>query len=274
MFTCYSHKQPNISLCSEPSCDRSKDGLKSSKSHKSPGRDRRTSSKTRNQGVTATALCSPSTLCSPYSTPSHVKTKPSVQSETSGSGYDSGIESGIVRVRGKGAITGVREHCKSSGYESFGLDCESLSLGSGDSPSTAGGASSPNNLLPILSYNEQTVRRMDRTWRFQEIKRLKKRQEELKTELFSAKARINSDPQRWSYELHTEESGMEPTDPNFVEAFERETAILDKRVQACRSHVVVSTAFVGQAKDEERGAYRGCTADCEWSGEVEKAPQL
>ena len=241
--------------------------MKSSKSHKSPGRDRRTSSKTRNQGVTATALCSP------YSTPSHVKTKPSVQSETSGSGYDSGIESGIVRVRGKGAITGVREHCKSSGYESFGLDCESLSLGSGDSPSTAGGASSPNNLLPILSYNEQTVRRMDRTWRFQEIKRLKKRQEELKTELFSAKARINSDPQRWSYELHTEESGMEPTDPNFVEAFERETAILDKRVQACRSHVVVSTAFVGQAKDEERGAYRGCTADCEWA-EAEKAPQL
>jgi len=179
-----------------------------------------------------------------------------------------------VRVRGKGAITGVREHCKSSGYESFGLDCESLSLGSGDSPSAGGGASSPNNLLPILSYNEQTVRRMDRTWRFQEIKRLKKRQEELKNELFSAKARINSDPQRWSYELHTEESGMEPTDPNFVEAFERETAILDKRVQACRSHVVVSTAFVGQAKDEERGAYRGCTADCEWAGEVEKAPQL
>ena len=107
-----------------------------------------------------------------------------------------------------------------------------------------------------------------------EIKRLKKRQEELKNELFSAKARINSDPQRWSYELHTEESGMEPTDPNFVEAFERETAILDKRVQACRSHVVVSTAFVGQAKDEERGAYRGCTADCEWAGEAEKAPQL
>ena len=186
-------------------------------------------------------------------------------SETSGSGYDSGIESAIVRVRGKGAdrdLTSVREHCKSSGYESFGLDCESLSVGSGDSPAT------PNpTQLPILSYTEQTVRRMDRTWRFQEIKRLKKRQEELKTELSSAKARINSDPAKWSYELHTEESGMEHTDPNFVEAFERETAILDKRVQACRSHVVVSTAFMGQRPEGERSGYRGCTADCEWEHE-------
>ena len=216
--------------------------------------------------MTATVSC----LSSPYSTPSHVKTRPVVASETSGSGYDSGIDSGSVRVRGKGAerdLTVVREHCKSSGYESFGLDCESLSLGSGDSPAA------PSPILPILSYNEQTVRRMDRNWRFQEIKRLKKRQEELKTELSSAKARINSDPDRWSYELHTEASGMEPTDPNFVEAFERETAILDKRVQACQSHVVVSTAFVGQKKEEERGAYRGCTADCEW-GKEEELPHL
>jgi kinesin family protein 26 len=199
-------------------------------------------------------------LSSPYSTPSHAK-RPVGRSETSGSGYDSGIESGSVRVRGKGAgssgqMTGVREHCKSSGYESFGLDCESLSLGSGDSAQGA--------LLPILSYTEQTVRRMDRTWRFQEVKRLKKRQEELKTELSSAKARIGSEPGHWSYELHTEESGMEPTDPNFVEAFERETAILDKRVQACRSHVSLSTAFVGRRGEEERGAYQGCTSDCDW----------
>ena len=132
-------------------------------------KDRRSGSKTRNQGVTA--------LSSPYSTPSQVKTRPVLQSETSGSGYDSGIETGSVRVRGKGAdrdLGVVREHCKSSGYESFGLDCESLSLGSGDSRSP-----SCPTVLPILSYNEQTVRRLDRTWRFQEIKRLKKRQEEL-----------------------------------------------------------------------------------------------
>ena len=260
-----SSKNVKGTLSSEPSCERAKDSIKVNKGHKSPGRERRDKSKTRSQGVTAATL-----VPSPYSTPSHVKTRPVVQSETSGSGYDSGIESGIVRVRGKGAernMTTVREHCKSSGYESFGLDCESLSLGSGDSPA----ASSPT--LPILKYNEQTVHRMDRTWRFQEIKRLKKRQEELKTELSSAKARINCDPSKWSYELHTEESGMESTDPNFVEAFERETAILDKRVQACRSHVVVSTTFDGQRKKEERGAFRGCTADCEWVQE-ENVPQL
>ena len=38
-----------------------------------------------------------------------------------------------MRVRGKGAdrnVTGVREHCKSSGYESIGLDSESTSVDS------------------------------------------------------------------------------------------------------------------------------------------------
>ena len=29
----------------------------------------------------------------------------------------------------------------------------------------------------------------------------------------------------------------------------------------------------GQRKEEERGAYRGCTADCEWA-EEERTPQL
>jgi len=76
-----------------------------------------------------------------------------------------------------------------------------------------------------------------------EIKRLKKRQEELKGELLSAKSRIGSDPAEWSYELHTESSGLDLTDPNFVEAFEAEVTVLDKRVQACKSHVEVATCF-------------------------------
>ena len=83
----------------------------------------------------------------------------------------------------------------------------------------------------------------------------------MKGELLSAKTRINSDPDNWSYELHTEASGLDHTDPNFVEAFEKETVILDKRVAACKSHVVVSTSFVHN--DKQTLDYEGCTADCE-----------
>ena len=45
---------------------------------------------TRSQGVSVVSSCLPS-LPSPYSFPSKIKTRRSVNSETSGSGYDSGI---------------------------------------------------------------------------------------------------------------------------------------------------------------------------------------
>ena len=242
---------------------------------KSDKKDKK-SVKTKNAGV-----CAVSCIPSPYSFPSKIKTKKNVHSETSGSGYDSGIESGIVtrlrssslvkiRGRGKGAeslMTGnpptttssvtlqrrsSRSHCASSGYESIGLESESTSL-----------ESDQDRSVPILQYDETTVSRLDRHWRFQEIKRLKKRQELLKGELFSAKSRIKtrSEPDNWSYELHTEASGLDHTDPNFVEAFEAETAILDKRVQACKSHVTVTTCFDNKPAADSQ--HTGCTADCE-----------
>ena len=235
---------------------------------KSDKKDKK-SVKTKNAGV-----CVVSCLPSPYSFPSKVKTKRSVQSETSGSGYDSGIDSGIVsglksvsvvKIRGKGADMSIignpsssssgvalqrrssRSHCKSSGYESFGLESESTSVESYHGTLSSG----PATDLPILQYDEKTVSRLDRHWRFEEIKRLKKRQEELKGELLSAKSRIGSDPTEWSYELHTESSGLEITDPNFVEAFEAEVTVLDKRVQACKSHVEVATCFDNRSQASE-----------------------
>ena len=256
---------------------------------KSDKKDKK-SVKTKNAGV-----CAVSCFPSPYSFPSKIKTKKNVNSETSGSGYDSGIESGIVtrlrssslvKIRGKGAdilITGnppsspgsaalqrrtSRSHCASSGYESIGLESESTSVESehGTLPQCR------DRSVPILQYDETTVSRLDRHWRFEEIKRLKKRQEQLKGELFSAKSRIKtrSESDNWSYELHTEASGLDHTDPNFVEAFEAETVILDKRVQACKSHVVVTTCFDNRPASPAttNAQLTGCTADCEpgWPG--------
>ena len=54
-----------------------------------------------------------------------------------------------------------------------------------------------------------------------------------------------------SYDLHTKDSGLDHTDPNFVEAFQRETEILGKRVAACQAHVVLTTCFV----EEELGDF-------------------
>ena len=248
---------------------------------KSDKKDKK-SVKTKNAGV-----CAVSCIPSPYSFPSKIKTKKNVNSETSGSGYDSGIESGIVtrlrssslvKIRGKGAdsliignpattSSGVtlqrrssRSHCASSGYESIGLESESTSVESYHGTL----AQCQDRSVPILQYDETTVSRLDRHWRFEEIKRLKKRQEQLKGELFSAKSRIKtrSEPDNWSYELHTEASGLDHTDPNFVEAFEAETVILDKRVQACKSHVEVTTCFdnLGPPAHTQLTV---CTADCE-----------
>ena len=280
-------------LCEKPS--------KATKPKNSPKVEKKKDKvKTKSQGVSAVMNCLPS----PYSFPSKVKTKRQGASETSGSGYDSGIESGgairagiasssLVKIRGKGAdtmiLTGTpamtgspgqgrrvsRSHCKSSGYESIGAESESTSVESYHGAVTS---DKKTDGVQILNYDSDTVTRMDRHWRFEEIKRLKKKQEHLKDELYSAKSRINSDPDRWSYELHTEASGLDHNDPNFVEAFEKETVILDKRVQACKSHVVFSTSFMNRKSSEDRkrlGAEynrsQGCTADCEPYGQPEPA---
>ena len=283
-------------LSSEPSSDKPQKSSKSrnnspSLGHKSDKKDKKSGVKTKNQGVSVV-----SGLASPYSTPGRVRqTRRHVaQSETSGSGYDSGIEIGaggtlvvstgvtsssLVKIRGKGADTLIlgagtsghgsgqrrssRSNCKSSGYESIGGESENTSVDSYHATLTSGSQDAE-----ILQYDSDTVTRMDRGWRFQEVKRLKKKQEHLKTELLSAKTRINSDPDNWSYELHTEASGLEHTDPNFVEAFQKETVILDKRVAACKSHVVVSTSFVNKSdknhtSDTSSSVYEGCSADGE-----------
>ena len=238
--------------------------------------------RTKNQGVN---------LVSPPSHQPTIYTIPKFNQPTTNmvvSGYDSGIDvtGGCVgrRVRGKGAsVDGVsvamgrrvsRTQCRSSGYESIGLESERDSLDScqgalNSQVNIPSSTSEPisvtkqrNNPSPItiIDYDQTFVQRLDCLWRFQEIKRLKKQQEQLKGELSSAKDRINVDPKRWSYDLHTKDSGLDHTDPTFVEAFQRETEILGKRVAACQAHVVITTCFDRQPGGVEGDT--GCTADC------------
>ena len=93
---------------------------------------------------------------------------------------------------------------------------------------------------------------------------MKKEQETLKTELHDAKTRINVDSARWSYDLHTADStGLNHLDPDYLEALQKETSILGKRVAACQARTLVSTCFQGPGPtDSQVEGYTGCTAEC------------
>ena len=232
------------------------------------------------QRKTATHSTSSALLPSPYSFPSAARSSSGrgVETSSNDSGLGNEAVSG-VRMRGRGANSIQRraKHCRSSGYESS--VAESI-----ESPTTAAAsttiveedAATDNNVveltlspllnqepLPILKYGTEHVRRLDAMGRLSAVRCLKLQQQRLKSEMSAAKARIGSDPKRWSYELHVEESvGGFKTDVEsaVVEAFARETQILRKRIDACKSHVKMLTCF------DVKGSTAGstcCTTECE-----------
>lgn len=122
-----------------------------------------------------------------------------------------------------------------------------------ESPRKGPGGGRPHlGSFELIAYDEEDVERMERRRRLEKslrqrrrrskIVKLRQRQEELKKELALAKSLIMADPCKWSYELHVEES-MDAEDPSFVEALQKETEILEKRVTACKSHLTVVTCF-------------------------------
>ncbi|XP_064622621.1 kinesin-like protein KIF26A [Lineus longissimus] len=90
--------------------------------------------------------------------------------------------------------------------------------------------------------NEEIEQEQIREVRHHKISLLLAKQEELKIELARAKERLMIDRDSWSYDLHVAEQ-MDWDDPNYLEALERETKILEKRVDACKSHIMIVTCF-------------------------------
>lgn len=127
----------------------------------------------------------------------------------------------------------------------------------------------PSLFLFFPSLSSAHVRRLDSRWRCGEIRRLRHDQDRLKAEMAAAKGRIGADPKRWSFELHVEGSWPDErarrADPAFVEAFDQETAILRKRVDACKSHVKMVTAFDVRPGDDAGTGSTGCTTECEFA---------
>ena len=129
----------------------------------------------------------------------------------------------------------------------------------------------------VVDYDSNFIHRLDERWRLSEARRLQCRQRELKVDLSEAKGRIGADPARWSFELHVAESVhagvVSATEPAIVEALEKETAILGKRVAAAKSHAVLTTSFdvrpsLDSAVDDlspvSKKLFEGCcTTNCE-----------
>nr|CAD7416335.1 unnamed protein product [Timema poppensis] len=184
-------------------------------------------------------------------------------------GYDSADSSSPRPTKSRQSLPGKlglqrSAQCESSGYESFLRDSECSSLASSQDSDTgstrsAGKLRGDNrtdssrvhvydllvSIVPVLQYCREDVERLERRWseaRGGRIKELKDTQQQLKKELAATKRRLLIPSSRWSFELHVEAS-MDPRNPGFLEALERETQILRKRVEACKSRVLIVTCF-------------------------------
>uniref|UniRef100_A0A915KNB1 Uncharacterized protein n=1 Tax=Romanomermis culicivorax TaxID=13658 RepID=A0A915KNB1_ROMCU len=76
-----------------------------------------------------------------------------------------------------------------------------------------------------------------------EIDRLYQMQNILKEELKNAKERLGVPANKWNYDLHISQYNNSLNQSDFLEALRQETKILEKRVAACKSHVMMVTVF-------------------------------
>ncbi|CAH8479455.1 unnamed protein product [Schistosoma rodhaini] len=104
-----------------------------------------------------------------------------------------------------------------------------------------------SNVSCILPMYAEEVQEMERQIRYEKTYDLLAQQDMLKMELMTAKDRLLIDPSTWSFDLYVAEQ-MDPDDPSFLEALEKETEILRKRVDACKSHIMLITCFDSQFK--------------------------
>ncbi|XP_026668699.1 kinesin-like protein CG14535 isoform X2 [Ceratina calcarata] len=203
-------------------------------------------------------------------------------------GYDSGADS-TPRAAKLSPATLSRHRAESSGYDSIVRDSETSSIASDSSRQTGAlqehqaveqrvaefgprcRARPPPSALPspgIIAYTSEDVDILDRRARLRSdprgtmsrIHSLRLRQRLLRLELRDAKKRLMVPDSRWSYDLHVEES-MDWRDPSFLEALEAETCILQKRVHACKSHVLLITCFDSYPR-------QSCTRQAETASEV------
>ncbi|KAK6182778.1 hypothetical protein SNE40_010388 [Patella caerulea] len=103
--------------------------------------------------------------------------------------------------------------------------------------------------VDIKSYTTNDIDRLQRkrpddetSERKEQVRQLLNKQETLKQELVMAKDTIMMERSGWSFDLFVAEYA-DLEDPNNITALQNETAILEKRVDACKSHVMMVTCF-------------------------------
>ncbi|XP_067215067.1 kinesin-like protein KIF26A isoform X2 [Linepithema humile] len=188
-------------------------------------------------------------------------------------GSDSGADT-TPRAAKLSPATLSRHRAESSGYDSVVRDSETSSIASDSSRQTGAlqehqaverravgcgprrsrahcrAQPGPPAASAILAYTGEDVDILDRRARVRSnprgtmsrIHNLRLRQRLLRLELRDAKRRLMVPDCRWDYNLYVEDS-MDWRDPSFLEALTAETCILQKRVEACKSHILLVTCF-------------------------------
>lgn len=172
---------------------------------------------------------------------------------------DSGNDFGVVAAGTAVAAVkcGQPEVVSSSGYESMirgSGDTASCSSGSSAASSSSDNGKGVGKIEPLLiqEYSMDDVERMGRRRREEEmratckrrhkVQELLLRQERLKKDLAHAKRLLMVCPSSWSFDLHVAEQ-MEQDNPHYLEALDKETHILEKRVEAAKSRIMLVTCF-------------------------------
>ncbi|ESO85461.1 hypothetical protein LOTGIDRAFT_229450 [Lottia gigantea] len=111
--------------------------------------------------------------------------------------------------------------------------------------------------MEIKSYTTNDVERLQRKWiddetksdpRKEQVRQLLTKQDTLKQELVTAKENIMMERSGWSFDLFVAEHA-DLNDPNIIGALVKETEILEKRVIACKSHLMMVTCFDSKILD-------------------------
>lgn len=84
----------------------------------------------------------------------------------------------------------------------------------------------------------------DEPWRSRRVGELLAVQQELKQQLHEAKRTLMLPDNSWSYDLLVASNTSQRRDLSYVEALEKETAILQRRVDACKSRIMLVTSLL------------------------------
>jgi len=97
-----------------------------------------------------------------------------------------------------------------------------------------------------MCQSQKRIESKKNVLREKHIHDIKAKQQELMNELSATKNYLMAEDSFWSYDLHVDEC-MSSEDEGYLEALQKETEVLEKRVIAAKQHIMMITSFDASA---------------------------